>query len=214
MYFSIKFVLFFTSVVALSLPCRLEALDNIEIYLAGYGMATQPSNQGISLKGRGVSDEKIHGDPGLGLKIGLFPSFFHGYLGVELESFGQNNSLSFPVEENGVARGKGKSDLITYSSMVNLLLRYPGRNVRPYVGIGGGLSSGILLNPNIPGRKDNNIEMASAPGYQLFGGIQLVITKGWFVFGEYKYSSADYHWNQLSLNYRSEYFLGGFGYIF
>lgn len=195
--------------MAISLPCRLEALDNIEVYLAGYGMATRPSSQGLILKGNGVSNETIHGDPGLGFKIGLFPSFFHGYVGMELESFGNNNSVRFSLIENGMPTTKGKTSLVTYNSMVSLLLRYPGRYLRPYVGIGGGLSSGILLDPAIPGRKDNNIEMASAPGYQLFGGVQLVITKGWFVFGEYKYNAANYHWNQLSLNFRSEYFLGG-----
>ncbi|MBA3967039.1 MAG: outer membrane beta-barrel protein [Nitrospirales bacterium] len=214
MYFSIKFVLLLTWIVAISLPCRLEALDDIEIYLAGYGMATQPLNQGLSFKGNGTKDEKIHGDPGLGLKIGLFPSLFSGYLGLELESFGQNNSLNFPIEENGAATGKGKSGLITYSSMVNLLLRYPGRYMRPYVGIGGGLSNGILHHSDIPGRKDHYIETSSAPGYQFFGGIQLVVAANWFVFGEYKYSAANYHWNELSLNFRSEYFLGGIGYIF
>jgi opacity protein-like surface antigen len=211
---SIKFVLLLTWVVVISLPCRLEALDNIEIYLAGYGMATQPSNQGLYFKGKGVSDERIQGDPGLGVKIGLFPSFFHGYVGMELESFGQYNSLRFSVVGNGIATTKGKSGLVTYSSMVNLLLRYPGRYVRPYAGIGGGISNGILNHADIPGRNDKNIEMASAPGHQYFGGIQLVLFDQWFVFGEYKYSAANYHWNQLSLNFRSEYFLGGFGYIF
>jgi opacity protein-like surface antigen len=207
-------VLFFTWVVAISLPGRLEALDNIEMYMAGYGMATQPTSQGLSFKGNGVSDETIHGDPGLGFKIGLFPSFFYGYVGLELESFGNNNSVRFSVTENGMSTTKGKTSLVTYSSMVNLLLRYPGRYLRPYVGIGGGLSSGFLRHPDIPGRNDNNLEMASAPGYQLFGGMQLVITQKWFVFGEYKYNAANYHWNQLSLNFHSEYFLGGFGYIF
>lgn len=163
---------------------------------------------------KGASDERIHGDPGFGVKIGLFPSFFHGYFGVELESFGQNNSLSFPVEENSMATGKGKSGLITYSSMVNLIVRYPGRYARPYVGIGGGLSNGILRHADIPGRNDNNTEMATAPGYQFFGGIQLIISNNWFVFGEYKNSAANYHWNQLALNFRSENFLGGIGYLF
>ncbi|HNP97309.1 MAG TPA: hypothetical protein PKJ63_16825, partial [Cyclobacteriaceae bacterium] len=77
----------------LSVPSNGFGLENIEIYLAGYGMATQPLNQGLSFKGTGGKNEKIHGDPGLGVKIGLFPSLLHGYLGVELESFGQNNSL-------------------------------------------------------------------------------------------------------------------------
>ncbi|MGE0472949.1 MAG: outer membrane protein [Nitrospirales bacterium] len=148
------------------------------------------------------------------MKIGLFPSFFRGYLGAELESFGQNNSLSFPVDGSGISTAKGESNFVAYASMVNLLLRYPGRYARPYVGIGGGLANGILHHTDIPGRKDKGVEMDSALGYQFFGGIQLVVAKNWFVFGEYKYSAANYHWNQLSLNFRSEYFLGGFGYIF
>lgn len=198
----------------LSVPLNGYALENIEIYLAGYGMATQPSNQGLSFKGSGVADERIHGDPGLGVKIGLFPSFFHGYVGVELESFGNNNSLSFPIVQSGMATAKGKSSLVTYSSMVNLILRYPGQYARPYVGIGGGLSNGILHDSDIPGRKDNNIEASSALGFQFFGGIQLVVAENWFVFGEYKYSAANYHWKQLSVNFRSEYLIGGIGYIF
>lgn len=209
-----KIVVVLMGLMLLSVSSNGYALENIEIYLAGYGMSTQPLNQGLSFKGSGVTDERIHGDTGLGVKVGLFPSFFNGYLGVELESFGQNNSLNFPIEENGAATGKGKSGLVTYSSMVNLILRYPWRYARPYVGIGGGLSNGILHHSNIPGRKDHNIETSSAPGYQLFGGIQLVVSANWFVFGEYKYNAVNYHWNQLSLNFRSEYFLGGIGYIF
>lgn len=212
--FHMKISLVLFCMMLVSAPSQGEALEDIEIYLAPYGMATQPSNRGLSLKGRGVSDERIHSDPGLGVKIGLFPSFFHGYLGMELESFGHHNSLSFPVAEGGMATTKGKSSLVTYSSMINLQLRYPGRYVRPYLGIGGGLSNGILRHPDIPARKDQNIEMSSAPSYQLFGGVQLVIAKRWFVFGEYKYSAANYHWKQLSLNFRSEYFLGGVGYLF
>lgn len=209
-----KMVVSLICLVLIAAPSDGEALDNIEIYLAGYGMAVRPSNQGLSFNGENVSDAMIHGDIGLGFKIGLFPDFFHGYLGMELESFGHNNSLSFSVVENGRATTQGQSSLITNSSMVNLLLRYPGQYARPYVGIGGGLSNGILYDADIPGRNSKNFEMGSALGHQFFGGVQLVIAKKWFVFGEYKYSSANYHWNQLSLNFRSEYVLGGFGYSF
>ncbi len=209
-----KIVAVLICLMLLSAPSKGYALENIEIYLAGYGMATQPLNQGLSFKGNGVTDERIHGHPGLGVKVGLFPSSFKGYLGVELESFGQNNSLRFPIEENGAETGKGKSGLVTYSSMVNVILRYPGPYARPYVGIGGGLSNGILHHSDIPGRRDRNMETSLAPGYQFFGGIQLVVAPNWFVFGEYKYSAANYHWNQLSVNFRSEYFIGGIGYIF
>lgn len=213
LYFSIKFLLLLFWVFTISFPCRLEALDDIEIYLSGYGMASQPLNKGVSFQGRSVSDEKINGDPGLGFKVGLFPDFSGGYVGLELESFGNNNSIRFPIE-GSLEKGKGKSSLISYQSMVNLLFRYPGRMFRPYAGIGGGLSSGILRNTDIPDRKDKDFETGTALGYQFLGGMQLVITKRWFVFGEYKYFSANYHWEELSLRFRSEYFLGGIGFLF
>ena len=213
MSISIKFVLLLTWFVAILFPCRVEALDEIEIYLAGYGMASKPSNKGVSFKGRGISDETINGDPGLGFKVGLFPNFWHGYVGIELESFGNNNSMSFPIVGNRET-SKGDSRLITYHSMGNLLLRYPGALFRPYAGIGGGLSNGILINANIPGRRDKNVETGMAFGYQFLGGMQLVMTERWFIFGEYKYFSANYHWKELSLKFRSEYFLGGIGFLF
>ena len=213
MYFSIKLVLLIIWVVSILLPCRLEALDEIEIYLSGYGMAAQPLNKGGTFKGKGISDETINGDPGVGFKIGLFPHVGHGYVGIELESFGNNNSMSFPIIGN-IEKPKGESNLITYHSMVNLILRYPGTLLRPYAGIGGGLSNGILTNADIPGRRDKNFETGTAFGYQFLGGMQLVMTERWFLFGEYKYFSANYHWKELSLNFRSEYFLGGIGFLF
>jgi len=206
-------VVLLTCIGAISLPCRLEALDDIEIYLAGYGVGSQPLNKGVSYKGRVVSGEKVNGGPGLGFKVGLFPHIAGGYLGLELESFGNNNSIRFPIV-NSFGMTKGDSSLITHQSMVNLIARYPGAVFRPYAGIGGGLSNGILRNSDIPGRKDKSFETGTAPGYQFLGGMQVVITERWFVFGEYKYFSANYHWKELSLNFRSEYFLGGIGFLF
>lgn len=182
LYFSIKFVFLLIWVVAISLPCRLEALDDIEIYLSGYGMGSQPLNKGVSFKGRGVSGEKVNGDPGLGFKVGLFPHFASGYLGLELESFGNNNSIRFPIVSS-LGTTKGASSLITYQSMVNLIVRYPGTMFRPYVGIGGGLSNGILRNADIPGRKDESFETGMAPGYQFLGGMQLVVSEGGLYLG-------------------------------
>ena len=53
--------------------------------------------------------------PGLGFKIGFFPHFTNGYLGVELESFGNNNSIRFPIESS-MGKAKGDSSLITYQN--------------------------------------------------------------------------------------------------
>ena len=37
------------------------------------------------------------------------------------------------------------------------------------------------------------------------------LTEKVFLFSEYKYASADYHWKQLALDFRSQYFLLGIG---
>ena len=123
------------------------------------------------------------------------------------------HSLSFPIG-GSIKKAKGDSGLMTSQSMVNLILRYPGNVFRPYAGIGGGLSSGILINADIPGRKDRKFETGTALGYQFFGGMHVVISERWFVFGEYQYFSANYHWKQLFLRYRSEDVLGGIGFLF
>ncbi|MDR4461653.1 MAG: porin family protein [Nitrospirales bacterium] len=213
MYFFIKFASLFILMGAIFFPCRLMALDDIEIYLSGYGMGSEPLHKGISFKGKDVSGEKVNGDPGLGFKAGFFPHFACGYLGLELESFGNNNSIRFPIGSN-LGTTKGDSSLITYQTMVNLIVRYPGTMLRPYAGIGGGVSNGVLRNADIPDRKDKSFETGTAPGYQFLGGMQVVLTERWFVFGEYKYFSTKYHWKELSLKFRSEYFLGGIGFLF
>ncbi len=211
--FAMKLVLVIICGVVCSLPCRLEALDDLELYLSGYGVASQPSNKGVSFQARGITKETINGGPGLGLKIGFFPHVIHGYGGIELEWFGNKNSISFPVVR-GSKTVKGNSRLITYQSMVNLILRYPGPWFRPYVGIGGGYSNGILVDADFPNRNDKSWDTAIALSYQFLGGMQFIISKGWFVFGEYKYFSANYHWKRLSLEFRSEYVLGGIGFLF
>jgi opacity protein-like surface antigen len=95
--------------------------------------------------------------------------------------------------------------------MLNLTLRYPGKAFVPYIGVGGGYSSGVLTHANIPGRSDRDFEGSWTFGYQFFGGLQGNLTEKVFLFSEYKYFSADYHWEQLALDFRSQYALFGIG---
>ena len=95
--------------------------------------------------------------------------------------------------------------------MVNLTLRYPGKTVVPYIGVGGGYSSGVLTHGEIPGRSDRDFEGSWAFGSQFFGGVQGNLTEKVFLFSEYKYFSADYHWKEFALDFRSQYALFGIG---
>ena len=95
--------------------------------------------------------------------------------------------------------------------MVNLTLRYPGNALVPYIGVGGGYSSGVLSHADIPGRSDRDFEGSWAFGSQFFGGVQGNLTEKVFLFSEYKYFSANYHWQQLALDFRSQSVLFGIG---
>jgi opacity protein-like surface antigen len=95
--------------------------------------------------------------------------------------------------------------------MVNLTFRYPGKTFVPYIGVGGGYSSGVLSHADIPGRTDRDFEGSWAFSHQVFGGVQGNLTEKVFLFSEYKYFSANYHWKQLALDFRSQSVLFGIG---
>ena len=95
--------------------------------------------------------------------------------------------------------------------MINLVVRYPGEWIQPYIGIGGGWSDGILLNPNIAGRSDQDGETAWTLGYQFLGGTKINLSSRLFLFGEYRYFSANYHWEGLALDFRTHYGVAGVG---
>ncbi|HEY6084201.1 MAG TPA: outer membrane beta-barrel protein [Nitrospira sp.] len=178
-----------------------------DVYLSLYALGSWPSNrEAFFLTGK-AADTKVGNGAGAGLKVAIFPSVVNGFLGIELESFGHSSNITFPLTAGTVAR----TNLWVFNSMANLILRYPEAPVIPYIGIGGGLSQGVLTSPNIPGRPDQDFESSSTFGYQLFAGVQSNISRRLFVFGEYKYLSANYHWERLSLEFRSQYGLVGVG---
>lgn len=75
----------------------------------------------------------------------------------------------------------------------------------------GGWSHGTLLNPNIIGRNDKDFDSARAFGHQYLAGAQVMVNSRVFVFGEYRYFSANYHWDGLALDFRAHYGLFGAG---
>ncbi|MBP6607082.1 MAG: hypothetical protein KA240_15485, partial [Nitrospira sp.] len=121
-----------------------------EIDLGGYLLGSWPRDQNLFNQGDTVPGSVQHGF-GAGLKIGLFPHVTRRMLGIEIDSYGHGGALSFPNTPNGHQNGTGRSNLLVLNTMVNLVLRYPGETVTPYLGIGGGWSHGTLLNPNITG---------------------------------------------------------------
>ncbi|MFO0732310.1 MAG: outer membrane beta-barrel protein [Nitrospiraceae bacterium] len=181
-----------------------------DIELSAYALGSWPRDNGIFNQGSTV-DVSIKQGFGAGLKAGLFPQFTNRILGLELDSSGHGGALSFPNRPNSQDHGTGRSNLLVLNTMFNLILRYPGETVRPYVGIGADWSHGTLLNPNIIGRADKDFETARALGHQYVGGVQIAVTPKVFVFGDYRYFSANYHWDGLAVDFRTHYGLIGAG---
>lgn len=148
---------------------------------------------------------------GAGLKIGLFPAALRRMVGLEIDSNIHGGALSFPNIANGQNNETGRSDLLVSNTTFNLILRYPQGMMRPYVGIGVGWSHGTLLNPNIAGRDDKDFDSAHALAHQFLGGAQFLISPKWFLFGEYRYLSSNYHWEGLTVDFRIHYGLLGAG---
>ncbi len=195
--------------IVLLQPGLVVAAETVDVDLGLYTLGSFPSNQGLYAQGANPSDTRITNGVGAGIKVAVFPHYFGSIIGIELESFGHGSEIAFssPVNTGSTA----STNLWVFNSMANLILRYPGRTLVPYIGVGGGLSDGMLTHAEIPGRSDRDFEGSWTLGYQFLGGLQGNLTEKVFLFSEYKYFSANYHWKELALDFRSQYVLFGIG---
>lgn len=192
-----------------------------DIELSGYTLGTLPGNQDLFNQGTSVSASAQQGF-GAGFKIGVFPAVLKRIVGLEMDSNIHDTALSFPNIANGRKNETGRSDMLMINTTFNLILRYPGERLRPYIGAGIGWSHGTLLNPNIAGRDDKDFDSARAFTHQFLGGAQVVLKPqltlfnkqrdmAFFLFGEYRYLSSNYHWEGLAADFRTHYGLLGVG---
>ncbi|MBX3330872.1 MAG: outer membrane beta-barrel protein [Nitrospira sp.] len=181
-----------------------------DVELSAYALGSWPRDVNIFNQGTTVPATNQAGF-GAGLKVGLFPAALHRMVGLELDSNIHSGALSFPNSAHGQNTETGYSDLLLINTTFNLILRYPGEQIRPYVGVGIGWSHGTLLNPNIAGRDDNDFDSARAFTHQFLGGAQILLSSKLFLFGEYRYLSSNYHWESLAMDFRTHYGLLGVG---
>jgi len=187
----------------------VSGAETADVHIGLYILGALPSDRGLFAQGSNPSDTSISNGVGAGIKAAVFPRCFGNLIGLELESYGHGSAVSFSSSMS--AGSPASTNLWVLNSMVNLILRYPGKALVPYIGVGGGLSDGVLTHANIPGRSDQDFEGSWTFGYQFLGGAQGNLTEKVFLFSEYKYFSANYHWTQLALDFRSQYVLFGIG---
>lgn len=186
-----------------------SAAETADVDISLYSLGAFPSDHGLFAQGGNPSDTRITNGIGAGIKVAVFPHYLGNIIGIGLESFGHGSEITF--SSSASAGSTASTNLWVFNSMANLILRYPGKVLVPYIGAGGGLSSGVLTHANIPGRSDRDFEGSWAFGSQFFGGVQGNLTENVFLFSEYKYFAANYHWKQLALDFRSQYVLFGIG---
>jgi opacity protein-like surface antigen len=190
-------------------PGLVVAAETVDVDIGLYTMGSFPSNQGLYAQGINPSDTKVSNGAGAGMKVVVFPHYWGNMIGIGLESFGHGSEIAFSSSMS--AGATASTNLWVFNSMANLILRYPGNTLVPYIGVGGGISDGMLTDPNIPSRSDRDFEGSWTFGYQFLGGVEGNLTEKVFLFSEYKYFSANYHWKQLALDFRSQYVLLGIG---
>lgn len=102
------------------------------------------SNGGNGFANETFRGTNIKGSAGAGLKAGVYPGATGGVLGLEGEFFGHGGKLKTP----GGAFPSADANLLVLNSMLNLLARYPGDTIQPYVGAGIGVSLAQLRDLN------------------------------------------------------------------
>jgi opacity protein-like surface antigen len=198
-----------------------------ELYLSLLMLGNIPSNRPLKVETDPYANTVVDGGLGGGIKVGFYPAFTGRIVGIEGEFAGFNAQVDAPQSTSGGVTRSGQFRLNIFNAMANVLFRYPGKTLQPYVGAGVGLSGAFARNINIQhslvGVINENAGDA-AFAYQLIGGGRVNVTDRLFLFSEYKYVVANYKWESelpngaggpsFSLPFRTHIISGGVGFSF
>ncbi|MDP3092434.1 MAG: hypothetical protein Q8N04_17305 [Nitrospira sp.] len=202
-------------------PPKIES--KVDLYLSGHAMGFFPQDNNLTVGGASVPRTDIRGTFGAGIKFEAYPWFTNKILGGEIEAFGLGGSVRAPRITSGSGTTQAQGNLIAVNTMYNVMLRYPGEMVQPYIGVGGGTSMGVLYDASI---QHGNLALTGTSGdmafaYQFLGGIKAFVTKRLFVFGEYKYFGTKYSFDsegagnsKVKLDFQTQIVSGGVGWSF
>lgn len=202
-----------------SSPSHVSVSDNrkTDFYGAISVLGTMPKDENLNVGGATIFDTDVKGSIGAGLKAGVFPKFAGGVFGIEGEVFGHGGKFNAP--------GQARGDLTVINVMVNVLARYPGEIIQPYVGVGFGVSASQVRDVNIQSSGSQLTGKANdgAVAFQFLGGVRAFVTRNVFLFGEYKHFGANYSWESegvsagspsVKLDFRTHIVSGGIGISF
>ena len=200
-----------------------KAEKKVDLLLSGHLIGLFPQDKDLFVGGNQISNTDVRGTIGAGIKFDIYPWFTKKIVGAEIEVFGLSGSVRAPRTTSGSGTTHAQGSLIAITTMYNLMLRYPGETIQPYIGAGVGSSTGFLYNVNI---QSGNVGLSGTSGdlafaYQFLGGVRAFVTKQLFLFGEYKYFVTQYSWDsggagnqRVKLDFQSQIVSGGVGWSF
>ena len=136
-------------------------VKKVDLLLSGHVIGLFPQDKGFSVGGNQIPNTDMRGTIGAGVKFDIYPWFTKKIVGAEIEAFGLGGSVRAPRTTSGTGTTQAQGSLIAITTMYNLMLRYPGETVQPYLGVGAGSSTGILYNANI---QSGNVSLAGTSG--------------------------------------------------
>jgi opacity protein-like surface antigen len=200
-------------------PLNEGAGQEPEIYGAVFLLGSLAKNRNLNVGGEELPSTTVRNGGGGGFRAGVFPAFTGYILGIQAESFGMGNDVTAPASLGSSGVQSGRGTLLTWTTMVSLIVQYPGKRFKPYAGIGAGWSSSYLVDTQITkGTMTQTGTMRDTSlALQYVAGLRAYMTESLFVFGEYKYFASRYQWSgelEPSLDFRTQIVALGVGLTF
>jgi opacity protein-like surface antigen len=190
-----------------------------EIYGALFLFGSLAQNRNLNVGGEELPSTTVKNGAGGGFKAGVFPAFTGYVVGIQGESFAMGHGITAPTSIGPSGTQSASGTMLAWTTMVSLVVRYPGEWVQPYIGVGAGWSSSFLVDTQITkgGITQSGTARDTSFASQYFGGLRINLTQGVFLFGEYKYFVTRFNWNgslQPSLDFRTNIVAIGAGLTF
>jgi opacity protein-like surface antigen len=187
---------------------RSEPSPKEEIYGAFFLLGSLAPNRNLNVGGEEIPSTTVKSGAGGGIKAGVFPSFTNYVVGIQAEMFGLGHQISAPASTGPQATHAGRGTLLAWTTLVSLVVRYPGERVQPYVGLGIGWSSSLLVGADLSkgSMTQGGIARDTSFASQYFAGLRMNLTPRVFLFGEYKYLASRFTWSghlEPSLDFRT-----------
>lgn len=196
--------------------------SSAEWYIAGQGGFQFPQDL-ANVRGTGSfsgvtsNDLDLNNQAAFGLKVGRFFNGNLRWLGLEFDYShsdaniaDQRITASAPILGSTQQNGQTPGVSLSVNHMTfNVIARYPGLQVQPYIGVGGGLGLSRL-------RTAPQDETEVYPVFNVLIGIKALVTKHIALFTENKHAQAtvefsDHHFEG---GLQTNWFMGGLAYHF